>query len=57
MNKRKLNIVMQVLQKKSVEYPDTKDLIEEHLEQECLKENVSVEEVTSFLLTSFEANS
>ena len=49
MNKRKLNIVMQVLQKKSVEYPDTKDLIEEHLEQECLKENVSVEEVTSFL--------
>ena len=34
-------------------FPKTKEFIEERLEQECLKENISVEEVL-FLFTSLE---
>ena len=49
---RKLIIAMQVLHEMSVEFPDTKNFIEELLEQKYLKENISVEEVIYFSLTN-----
>ena len=36
---------MQVLNEVTFEFPDTKAFIEEYLEKNCLKENISVEEV------------
>ena len=36
---------MQVLNEVTFEFPDTKASIEEYLEKNCLKENISVEEV------------
>ena len=50
MDKRMMNIAMQVLHEVFVEYPDTKDFIEERLEQKCLKENMSAEEVIYFFV-------
>ena len=47
---------MKVLNEVKAQSPDTKEFIEERLVQECLKENISVEEVI-FLFTSLEANS
>ena len=40
-----------------IELPETKQFMEEHLEQKCLKENKSVEEEIYFSLTSPEAES
>ena len=48
MDKRKLNIVIEILQAVSVEFPHTQGFIEEHLEQKCQKENISSEEVIYF---------
>ena len=48
MYKRKPNIVIEILQEVSVEFPHTKEFIEEHLEQKCQKENISSEEVIYF---------
>ena len=39
-----------------VQFPETKEFIEERLEQECSKENLSAEEVIS-LFTCLEAKS
>ena len=47
MYKRKLNIVMEILQEVSVEFPHTKEFIEKHLEQNVRK-NISSEEVIYF---------
>ena len=47
---------MKTLNKVSVEFSETKQFIE-HLEQKYLKENISVEEVIYFFLTSLEAKS
>ena len=55
--KRKLEITLEVLHEVSVELPETKQFIEEHLEQKCLKEDIPVEEVIYFLFTSLEAKS
>ena len=44
----KTKILLEVLQKVSVEFPETKQFTEEHLEQKCLKENISVKEVIYF---------
>ena len=49
MEKRKLTITLRVLNVVKVQFPQTKEFIEERLEQECLKENISVEEVIFFL--------
>ena len=57
MEKRNLNIAMKTLNEVSVEFSETKQFIEEHLEQKYLKENISVEEVIYFFLTSLEAKS
>ena len=56
MDKRRIRISMKVLNEVKAQSPDTKEFIEERLVQECLKENISVEEVI-FLFTSLEANS
>ena len=53
MEKRKLDIAIKTLNKVS----DTKQSIEEHLEQKYLKESISVEEVIYFSLASLQANS
>ena len=44
----KTKILLEVLQKVSVEFPETKQFTEEHLEQKRLKENISVKEVIYF---------
>ena len=54
MDKQRIRITMKVLGKVKVQFPETKEFIEEHLEQKCLKENISVEEVI-FIFTSLEA--
>lgn len=55
MDKRKLKVVMKVLNEESLEFPHTKEFIEEHLEQKCLKENIWAEEVIYFSLISLSA--
>ena len=44
MEKRKLLMLIEVLNKVPVEFSETKQFIEEHLEQQYLKENLSVED-------------
>ena len=39
--KREHKITLEVLNEVSVEFPETKQFIEEHLEQECLKKYIS----------------
>ena len=56
MEKRKFEITIEVLNEVAAELPETKEFIEERLEQKCLKENISVDEVI-FLFTSLEAKS
>ena len=51
----KLETTLEVLNEVCVEFPETKQFMEEHLEQVCYKENISVEEVIYFLFTSLEA--
>ena len=40
MKKQKHKIILEVLRKVSVEFPETKQFIGEHLEQKSLKENM-----------------
>ena len=54
MDKRRIRITTKVLDAVKVQFPETKKFMEERLEQECLKENISVEEVI-FLFTSLKA--
>ena len=56
MEKRKLTITLKVLDEVKVQFPQIKKFIKECLEQECLKQNISVEEVI-FLFLSLEAKS
>ena len=51
MYKRKLSIAMEVLNKVSVESPETKEFIDQKLQQKYFRGNISIEEVT-FSLTS-----
>ena len=44
MEKRKLLMLIEVLNKVTVEFSETKQFVEEHLEQQYLKENLSVED-------------
>ena len=44
MEKRKLLMLIEVLNKVTVEFSETKQFIEEHLEQQYLKENLPVED-------------
>ena len=56
MEKRKLKITLKVLNEVIAEFPETKEFIEERLEQKCLKEKISVEDVI-YIFTSLEAKS
>ena len=53
--KRKLSVTLELLNEVSTEFTETKNFINEYLEQKCLKENISVEEVIYFSLISLEA--
>ena len=48
MDIRRLKIALKVLDEVKVQFPETKQFIEECIEQECLKENISAEEVIFF---------
>ena len=52
MEKTKIIIAMEVLNKVLVEFPKTKEFINEKLEQKYSKDNISLKEVISFSLTS-----
>ena len=56
MDKRTIKIAIKVLDEVKAQFPETKEFIEDRLEQECSKENISVEEVI-FLFTCLEAKS
>ena len=47
-------MTMKVLGEVKVQFPETKEFIEERLEQECLKKYISVEELI-FIFTSLGA--
>ena len=56
MDKKRLKITLKVLKDVKQEYPSTKKYIEDRLEEECSKENISVDKVI-FLFTYREAKS
>ena len=55
MDKKRLKITLKILNNVKQEYPGTKKYIEDRLEEECSKENISVE--VTFLFTYREAKS
>ena len=55
MNKRKLRVVLTVLEAVKTQFPETKQFIEDSIEQECQKEKITADEVIFF--TSLEAKS
>ena len=56
MEKQRLRVTLKVLNEVKFQFPETKEFMEDCLEQEFLKENISAEEVI-FLFTSLEAKS
>ena len=56
MEEQKFKITSEVLKEVTIEFPQFKEFIEQRLEQEYLKENISVEEVI-FLFTRLEVKS
>ena len=55
MDKRRLRVALKVLRAVKEQFLDTKQFIEDSIDQECLKENVSADEVIFF--TKLEAKS
>ena len=49
MDKKRLKIVLRVLGVVKGQYQDTKQFIKDSIEQECLKEKISPDEVIFFL--------
>ena len=45
MDKRRLRVALKVLDEVRVQFLDTKQFIEDSIEQECLKENIYADEV------------
>ena len=56
MDKERIKIAMKVLEEIKNEFPEATEFIDDCLEQECSKENMTVEEVI-FLFTCLEAKS
>ena len=56
MNKRRIRIATKVLEEVKTQFPETAEFIDDRLEQEYLKENMTAEEVI-FLFTCLEAKS
>ena len=52
MNKRRIKFVTKILDEVKDQFPETKEFIDEHQEQGCSKENISMEEVI-FLLHAY----
>ena len=48
MDKKRIKIAVKVLKEIKNEFPETVKFIDDRLEQECSKENMTVEEVISF---------
>ena len=55
MDKKRLRVVLTVLEAVKTQFPETKQFIEDSIEQQCLKEKISADEVNCF--TSLEAKS
>ena len=45
MDKRRIKMVIKVLEEVKAQFPETKEFIDERVEQECSKENILVEDV------------
>ena len=45
MGKRRIKVAMKVLDEVKEYFPETKEFIDDCIEQECLKENITVEAV------------
>ena len=45
MDKQRLRVALKVLDEVRIRFPDTKQIIGDSIDQECLKENISVDEV------------
>ena len=45
MDKRWLRVALKVLNAVKTQFPDTKQFIKDSIDQECLKENISADEV------------
>ena len=56
MDKRRIKIITKEMDEFKAKFPETKEFIDARLQQECTKENISVEEVI-FLFTCQEAKS
>ena len=56
MDKRRLKIISRVLEEVKSYFLETAQFIEDCLQQECLKKNISVDEII-FLFTSLKAKS
>ena len=56
MGKRRIKIAIKLLDEVKEHFSETKDFIEDCIEQECSKENITVEEVI-FPFTCLEAKS
>ena len=48
MDKQRLRVAFKVLSAVKDQFPDTKQFIEDSIDQECLKENISADEVIFF---------
>ena len=55
MDKRRLSMALKVLDAVKTQFPDTKQFIEDLIDEECLKEKISADEVIFF--TSLETKS
>ena len=55
MDKRRLRVALKVLRAVKEQFPDTKQFIEDLIDEECQKEKISADEVIFF--TSLEAKS
>ena len=55
MDKRRMRVALKILDTVKTQFPDTKQFIEDSIDQQCLKENISADEVIFF--TSLEAKS
>ena len=51
MNKRRIKIAIKVLGEVNIQFPETVEFINDRLEQECQKENMSVDEVIFFYIS------
>ena len=55
MDKKRLKVALAVLEAVKIKFPETKQFIDNTMEDECEKEKISPDEVTFF--TSLEVNS